>query len=33
MGGIVVASALAAQALARWALANRTAYGVTTHSG
>ena len=33
MGLIVLVSGVAAQALGRWALANRTAYGVTTHSG
>ncbi len=33
MGAIVLASGIAAQLLARWALANRAAYGVTTHSG
>jgi MFS family permease len=33
MGLIVLVSGAAAQALGHWALANRTAYGVTTHSG
>ncbi len=33
MGGVVLASALVAQPLSRWALASRSAYGVTTHSG
>ena len=33
MGAIVLGSGIAAQVLGRWALANRTAYGVTTHSG
>jgi MFS family permease len=33
MGLIVLVSGVAAQALGHWALANRTAYGVTTHSG
>ena len=33
MGLMVLVSGVAAQALGHWALANRTAYGVTTHSG
>ena len=33
MGGLVLASSRVAQPLSRWALANRAAYGVTTHSG
>lgn len=33
MGGVVLAASLVAQPLSRWALANRAAYGVTTHSG
>lgn len=33
MGGIILTGALVAQPLSRWALANRAAYGVTTHSG
>jgi hypothetical protein len=33
MGGVILASALIAQPLSRWALAGRAAYGVTTHSG
>ncbi len=33
MGAIVLAPGIAAQVLGRWALRNRAAYGVTTHSG
>lgn len=33
MGGLVLLAGLVAQPLSRWALANRAAYGVTTHSG
>lgn len=33
MGLLVLASAVAAQWLSRWALASRAAYGVSTHSG
>lgn len=33
MGGVVLASAVLAQPLSRWALAHRSSYGVTTHSG
>ncbi len=33
MGAIIFASGLIAQPLSRWALSNREAYGVTTHSG
>ena len=33
MGGVILASALAAWPLSRWALATRARYGVTTHSG
>lgn len=33
MGTLILASGVAAQGLGRWALANRAAYGVHTHSG
>ena len=33
MGGLILLAGLVAQPLSRWALANRAAYGVTTHSG
>lgn len=33
MGAVVLAGSLAAQRLSRWALGERAAYGVTTHSG